>query len=231
MVNIFKKAASSLLERLSSTATVLAVRSWQQGTMYEVDLHLPEVDMESWNSIKRLKCRVGAFDYRDYTPTLWNSEMNICTLLIDSGHDGAGSQWVRTLKAGDKILYGAAHAASLPPVKGRMLCLADASAIGHFLALKQLTDRSEHPMDVTIIVQDIYQIPTVFKEENPEFRFIKGPGNGLINRMEQWLRGEELTGYNFVYIAGNSSMMKVLKSKLKADPQVHARVYGYGFWS
>lgn len=231
MVNILKKAASGLLEGLFDRATVLAVRIWNDASMYEVDLHLPEINMESWNSIKRLKCKVGPLEYRDYTPVLWNSETNICTMLIDSAHQGAGSRWVRTLKTGDTILYGAAHAASLPSLRGRLLCLADASALGHFLALKQLTDSSEHPMDVAVMVHGDCEIPEIFKEENPEFQFIKCSGSDGISKMEQWCFDKDLTDYNSIYIAGNVSMMKALKSKLRADPNVHAKIYGYGFWS
>ncbi|MCF0050407.1 siderophore-interacting protein [Dyadobacter sp. LJ53] len=232
MVNILKKAASGLLERMLNSATVIAVRVWPEADMHEVDLYLPDVDMDSWDSIKRLKCKVDELEYRDYTPVLWNSEMSVCTMFIDSGHAGAGSRWVRALKTGDQILFGAAHAAALPSTKGPVLCLADASALGHFLALKQLTDRSEHPMDVAVLLHGDYEIPEIFKAENPEFCFIKSSGRTEgIDMMEQWCHNKALTEYNSIYIAGNVSMTKALKSKLKSNPKVHARIKGYGFWS
>jgi len=231
MIDQLKKAASGLLERMFNRATVIAVRTWYPATMYEVDLHLPDTDMKSWNTIKRLKCKVEALEYRDYTPVLWNSDLNICTMLIDSGHNGAGSRWVQTLKTGDEVLFGAAHAASLPAVKGRILCLADASALGHFLALKQLTDRSEHPMDVAVVLHENYEIPALFKEENPEFHFIYAPVHDGFRVIEQWCDSKMLSDYNSIYIAGNISMMKALKRKLKTDSRVNAKIYGYGFWS
>ncbi|MCF2489265.1 siderophore-interacting protein [Dyadobacter sp. CY347] len=231
MVDILKKAASGLMERMLSSALVVAVRTWPHADMHEIDLYLPDIDMDSWDTIKRLKCKVGTLEYRDYTPVLWNSETNVCTMLIDSGHAGAGSRWVRTLKPGDQVLFGPAHAASPPSQTGPILCFADASAIGHFLALKQLTDRSEHPMDVVVMIPDGYGIPEIFKEENPEFHFINGIGQAGLNMMEQWFLSKDLRDYNSIYIAGNVSMTKTLKTKLKASPNVHARIKGYGFWS
>lgn len=231
MVNILKKAASGLLEMMLSPAMVLAVRAWDSKTMYEVDLHLPTANMASWDTIKRLKCKVGALEYRDYTPSLWNSETNVCTMFIETGHDGPGSCWARQLKPGDEISYGAAHAAALPTLLGGVLCLADGSALGHFLALKQLTDHSEHPMDVAVLLPETYQIPDLLKEENPEFDFMTGHGEAGIALMEQWCDQKELNRYNSIYIAGSVPMMRALRRKLKANPAVHAKVQGYGFWS
>ncbi|MCE7059436.1 siderophore-interacting protein [Dyadobacter sp. CY343] len=231
MVNIFKKAASGLMERMLSSGTVTSIRKWQPGTLYEVELHIPHINMEGWDSIKRLKCKVDELEYRDYTPVSWNSELNICTLLIDGGHDGAGSRWVRALKPGDPVLFGAAHAASLPSAKGRILGLADASALGHFLALKQLTDQSEHPMEVGVLVHGGQEIPDAFTEVNPEFEFLKNSQNEGADMLEQWYSRKALADYNSIYIAGNIPMMKALKRKLKSNPRVHAKVYGHGFWS
>lgn len=231
MVDIIKKAASGLLERMFDTALVVAIRTWPGADIFEIDLHLPDIDLDSWDSIKRLKCKVDTLAYRDYTPALWNSETNICTMFIDSGHKGAGSRWVRTLKSGDQILFGAAHAASLPSQNGPVLCLADASAIGHFLALKQLTDRSEHPLDVAVLVQSNNEIPEIFKEENPEFHFVECSEQIGFDRLEQWFLGKNLADYNSIYIAGNVTLMKTLRAKLKANPNVRARIKCYGFWS
>ncbi|WP_031530216.1 siderophore-interacting protein [Dyadobacter crusticola] len=231
MTNLLKRAAAGLLESMLTAGTVTDVRTWQPGYLFEVDLHLPTVDMKSWDSIKRLKCKVDALQYRDYTPALWNSELNLTTLFIDAAHQGAGSRWVRQLQTGDKVLFGAAHAAVLPAHKGRMLCIGDASAIGHFLALKQLTDQAEHPMETGILIGDDYEIPDDFKENNPEFRFIRGSAEVGIPRVEQWLRSKDLSVYKSIYIAGNIPMMKALRRTIKADPTMRARIYGHGFWS
>lgn len=231
MANILKKAAAGLLERLLIPAYVVEVRAWQPATLYEVDVHLPSVDMQQWNTIKRFKCKVDAFEYRDYTPALWNADTRICTLYIEAGHNGSGSRWVKQLKTGDQILVGVAHAASLPAQTGKLLGLADGSALGHFLGLKQLTDRQKHPMDVAIFLHDDYQLPPSLLANNTEFDFIVKPDGHCLNTLEQWCMSKDLSLYTTIYIAGYIPMVTGLRKKLKAIPNVSASIYSYGFWS
>jgi len=231
MATILKKAAAGLLERMLDPAYVVEVRAWQPATFYEVDVHLPSVDMGQWNTIKRFKCKVDAFEYRDYTPALWNADTNICTLYIEAGHNGSGSRWVKRLKTGDQILVGVAHAASLPAQTGNLLGLADGSALGHFLGLKQLTDRQKHPMDVAIYLHAEYQLPTSLLANNTEFDFIVKPDSHCLSTLEEWCMSKDLSIYTTIYIAGYIPMVTGLRKKLKATPNVSARIYSYGFWS
>jgi NADPH-dependent ferric siderophore reductase len=231
MANILKKAVAGLFEKMLTPSHVLDVRAWQPSTLYEVDMHLPTITLEKWNTIKRLKCKVGDLEFRDYTPALWNAEKKVCTMYIEAGHQGAGSRWIQQLKPGDEILFGAAHAAQLPAQEGKLLCLGDGSALGHFLALKQLTDRSHYPMDVAVFLHDQYQIPPSLLENNPEFKFIIKPHGASLDALEQWYRSKELRSYTSIYIAGNIPMVTSLRRKLKAILDVHAKIYSYGFWS
>lgn len=147
MGNILKKAAAGLMDKMLSTATVISVRAWEPSTLSEIVIHTPTIAMEKWDSIKRFKCKVGEWDYRDYTPAKWDAETRQCTLYIETGHAGAGSHWARQLRAGDEIRLGPAHAASLPGKPGKILCLGDSSALGHFLSLRQLTNARQYPME------------------------------------------------------------------------------------
>ena len=87
MANILKKAVSGLLEKMFMSSIVTDIRAWQPATMYEVDVHIPGVHMEKWDTIKRLKCQVADLEYRDYTPALWDEEKKFCTMLIEAGHN------------------------------------------------------------------------------------------------------------------------------------------------
>ncbi|GAB3279000.1 hypothetical protein GCM10027347_53530 [Larkinella harenae] len=231
MANILKKAAAGLLEMMLTPAQVTDVRAWQPATLYEVDVYLPTVNMEKWNSIKRFKCKVDAFAYRDYTPALWNANRQVCTLYIEAGHQGAGSRWVQQLHTGDEIFLGVAHAAPLPTQVGKILCLGDGSALGHFLGLKQLTDRTNYPLEAAVALHDNYQLPTALLKNNPEFEFIIKPQGDSLTQLAQWYASKDLSAYSSVYIAGNIPMVTGLRRKLKAMQDVHARIYSHGFWS
>lgn len=231
MANILVKAVSNLMDQLLSPSPVVAVRAWEPATLYEIDLHLPTIDFNKWNTIKRLKCKVDNLQYRDYTPALWDAEKKVCTLYVEAGHNGAGSRWAQSLQTGDEVLLGLAHAAQLPASEGKILCLADGSALGHCLALKQLTSRDDYPMDVAMVLHDEYQIPSSLLEENPDFEFIANQQGDRMDVLEKWYLSKDLSSYNSIYIAGYIPMVTGLRKKLKATPKVRAKIYAYGFWS
>jgi len=231
MANILKKAVSGLLDKMFTSAQVTAIRAWQPATMYEVDIHLPSANMEKWATIHRVKCRVGELEYRDYTPATWNAPEKTFTMYIEAGHEGAGSRWVQQLKKGDEILLGSVHAAQLPAKEGKILCLGDGSALGHFLALKQLTDRRSYPLEAGIVLHDNYQLPESLAADNPEFELLLHPHGNSADLLEQWYRSKNLDSYTSIYIAGNIPMVTALRKKLKGMPEVSARIYAHGFWS
>lgn len=231
MANLLRKVADNLIESISSSGTITAIRAWQPATIYEVDVYIPSVNMQKWNTIRRLKCKVSSLTYRDYTPANWNAYDNTCTLYVEAGHNGAGSHWVKHLTVGDNIQFGPAHAAPLPARAGRILCLGDGSAMGHFMALHQLTDREQFPVETAICLHDTYKVPDTFVSKNPGFEMLMKPQRNSLNVLEQWVAQKELSAYTSVYIAGQISMVSALRRKLKASPQVQARIYAHGFWS
>lgn len=228
MANILKKAAAGLLDKMFAHAEVKAVRAWQPATMYEIDVHFPTASMEKWNTIRRVKCRVGELEYRDYTPAVWNAASKTFTMYIEAGHNGAGSRWVQQLQQGDEIMLGPVHAAPVPAKEGKILCLGDGSALGHFLALGQLTERESHPMEAAILLHDQYKIPATLLAEHPGFEFFQGNG---AETLEQWYAGKDLGSYTSIYIAGHIPTVSALRKKLKNIPEVTARIYAHGFWS
>ena len=139
-MNIIKKKAVAIFENsLLKYGTVLATRSWNPATFVEIDLHLPDVNMEKWESIQYIKIKVAEYTYRDYTPALWDTDTHTCTILINTSQAGPGSKWAASLKRGDVLPYlGIASSLHKPVLNKRLLCLGDTSSIGHFLALKQL---------------------------------------------------------------------------------------------
>src|ERR1700722_15814905 len=142
MNKLTEKAISLVESPFLRSATVLAVRIWDPGTMREIDLHLPDCDMSKWDKTLHLKCKVGAWAYRDYTPAGWDAETHTCTIWVYAGHDGPGSRWVRQLMAGDTIAYRGVGSSHHQPSPGRpMVFLGDETTIGHFLAMRQLAGK------------------------------------------------------------------------------------------
>lgn len=228
-MNIVKKKALQLFEgQFGKTAYVLEVRSWTPATFYEVDLHLPGVNMYKWTTVQHMKCKVGEGSYRDYTPASWSPEIQTCTLYIDAAHDGVGSKWASSLKKGDEICYlGIGSTMVKPADHGLSLCLGDTSSIGNFLALEQLAGRG-NVLGALVISEEHHR-----KEFTDYFdtliQAIPQKLSSNIDNLHNWLKTQRWTG-DTVYIAGNVPMVTGLKKRIKALPDFNGAVKVQGFW-
>ncbi|AEA45774.1 siderophore-interacting protein [Fluviicola taffensis] len=231
MANVLKKAVSGLFDKMLSTSKVINVNRWEPSSMVEIDVHISTLKLEKWKTIHRVKCRVGDLEYRDYTPTSWDFEKGTFKLYVEAGHEGAGSQWAQQIKVGDEILFGAVHAAQIPSKEGRILCLIDLSALGHALSLKQLIDTDKFPLEVAVFLHEEYQIPESLRKENPEFEFLyeENEENSVV--LEKWMMSKKMESYESICVVGNTPMVSLLRKKLKAIPEVEARIFAHGFWS
>ena len=216
---------------LIDKGTVLEITKWEPPSMYQLVLGLPETDMSKWTTIPRIKCKVADFEYRDYSPAMWDIKKRICSVFVETGHEGPGSRWAKSLHVGDPVFFGAAHAASLPGQTGKVLCLGDGSSLGHFLALKQLTDRVKHPLDVLLHLNDAYHLDSRLTSDNPDFTFLTPSGTDAFEALSGLLQQKTLSDYSSIYIAGHIPLVQQLRKRLKNNPAVRARIYGHGFWS
>ena len=231
MANVLKQAVFNLIEKAFNKGYVVATRSWKPATIHEIDIHMPGIDMNKWNSIYRIKCKVGEFEYRDYTPATWDIEKKVCTVIIETEHKGCGSSWAKNLQVGDTVLFGPVHAAQLPAKPGKVIGFGDGSALGHFLALKHLTDRKEYPLEVVIFLNEVYTLPDHFIAENPEFEFIMMPDANSLEALHRFSDKKTLSDYTSVYIAGYIPMVSGLRKVFKKNPDINAKIYAHGFWS
>jgi NADPH-dependent ferric siderophore reductase len=233
MVNEFKKTVFKLIDKvLAQEGYVLAIRKWAPASMYEIDLHLPGVDMDKWTTIPRLKIKVDESGvYRDYTPATWDAGTRTCRVLIETDHEGFGSRWAKNLATGDQIIFAPAHAAPLPAVPGKIAGFGDGSALGHFLALKQLTDRAKYPLRVFIFLNEIYALPDHFVHSHPEFEFIMKPKAGSLDTLGPFIEKKAWADHAAIYIAGYIPMVSGLRKIFKNTANVNARIYAHGFWS
>jgi NADPH-dependent ferric siderophore reductase len=228
-MNIIKQKALGILEnQLLKQGTVLDVRSWSPATFFEVDLHLPYVDMDRWQTVQHIKVKVAAYTYRDYTPTLWDAETHTCTLCINSSQNGPGSTWVSSLKRGDMISYVGVGSTFHRPVAGkRLLCLGDSSSIGHFLALNQLAAGKTEVYGAVSFGQQshIDEFASYFntrllaiKEKNWDYSLVS------------WLEKQDLAD-EIVYIAGHIPTAIQIRKHLKQRDDFKGTIKLHGFWS
>lgn len=230
-VNVFKRAVFDLMEKaMIKYACVLEVRKWQSGSICEIDLHTPDIDMSEWKIIQRLKCKVDDYEYRDYTPSLWHPEKKICTLFVGISHDGYGSNWAKNIQKGDKVLYGAAIASKLPARPGRILCFGDSTSIAHYLSMEQLLDNQEYPMDVSIILDGEFSLTEFWKTEHPQFEFANGKNKSYADVLINKVRTLDLTKYTSICLTGNTPMIKQIRNVLKSETGFKGQILNNAFW-
>ncbi|MBT1687079.1 SIP domain-containing protein [Dawidia soli] len=232
MANVIKKAVFNLIEKaIIDEGKVLEIRRWEPATMVEMVLYLPGVDMTGWKYIPRLKCKVGEFEYRDYSPATWDVGKKQCTMLVETGHKGFGSAWAQQLRVGDTIQFSPASTVSLPSSDGNVLGLGDGSALGHFMALKQMISPERCPLDVYVYLSEAYTLPASLLAEHGGFNFMMKPHADAGELLLNSIRGRNLSAYSSVYIAGHIPMVQKVRKALKATSGFRGKVFANGFWS
>lgn len=214
----------SLLEKaFIKTGTVLDVRAWKPATFFEVDVHLPQLNMQGWMATQHIKCKVGNFTYRDYTPAYWDAETHTCTLFIDAAHDGAGSRWVKTLQQGSTLYYlGAAGSHQQASAGATNVMLGDQTAIGHFAALQQLAGPQSNIAGAVVIREPEHH--NLFNEYL--YRLPVTP----VTNINNWLQSAGEFINPVFYLVGNSHMVVNLRKQLKALGYGNNQVKAQGFW-
>lgn len=217
---------SGLLESaLAKKGTVLYVLQHYAG-MYELRVHLPDITMGHWQKTQRIKCKVNTGRYRDYTLAVWDETTRSCSLFIDTAHDGPGSEWARSLQAGDMLIYLGIESYGRAPVDvAEQVFLGDPSAIGHFFALMQLTN-GLGKISGSIIVKN-EQHREAFEASFPSLS---------ISTAESILEIEATPGLIMdqperqFYLAGNSAMVHLLRKLLKQQGVSAQKIHAQGFW-
>ncbi|WP_214070763.1 hypothetical protein [Mucilaginibacter sp. dw_454] len=222
----FKAAASRMTEdRILHAGHVLEVRPWDGGTITEIDLHLPTVDMHTWQAVPYIKFKVANFTYRDYTPFGWDAETSTCSLLIDTGHNGPGSLWARKLQANEKVQYLKIDSTrQIPHATDLVVGLGDSTSLAHLLALQQLT------LPISRFAGAAFLPDRTQKKLFGEY--FRSPLQILSNlgEVEEWVAEQ---GYciehSHFYLTGHEGLVTKLRQRLKTIGHQQIRVKG--FWS
>jgi NADPH-dependent ferric siderophore reductase len=231
MMNKLKQKALSLLERATAkTGHILDVKAWELTTIFEIDLHLPGVTMQSWQTVQHMKIKVADMTYRDYSPAMWDSVTNTCKLFIDAGHPGAGSNWVRQLCKGDTFTYlGVGPTPHKPVPAGQVFCLGDTTAIGHFLALEQLTE-NRGDFSGVIALNNIQQQFEFERYLNTNLETVVSKKESLTSSLTTEVSQRRLTDET-VFMAGNIPAITQLRKQIRQLPKFTGAIKAQGFWS
>lgn len=203
-------------ELFVKTGEIISVRSWGGGKIWELDLYLPNVNFNKWNTAQSIKYRISPFHYIDYTLSSWDVDEKICTLYIDTTYTRQGSIWTENQVEGNLFHYHKIQSEKHYPATGKNLFfLGDATAIGRFCALQQLAGKRAKISGY--INFDNQQISDDFAEYCPWLP-LEGLSKNLdiLDKTEKWLIKNQSDKKDFVfYIAGRSDLVTKLGKLLK----------------
>jgi NADPH-dependent ferric siderophore reductase len=232
-MNILTQRAIAFAETtFFRTATVLAVRAWEPGSILEIDLNMPECDMSKWNSAQHIKCKVGVLSYRDYTPSGWDAETHTCTLLIHVAHDGAGSRWARSLRPGDTLSYRKPESSHHHPVTSRMCFLGDETTIGHFLALQQLAQPETRISGAILLTEPHHEQEFHDYFQGWAVAPMRKHGDGDYRELGDWVDALDVPDHadTVFYLAGYIPGVADLRRRLRRKGFAGGQVKAQGFW-
>lgn len=228
-----KKCSGKLIEPLWLKAGhVLEVRFWQQDTMVEVDLYLPEADMDAWKEIPSIKFRVSGLTLRDYTPAGWNTGSRTCTLLIDVSHSGVGSNWAKHLERNDIIHYMKIETTHHAPDAASLIVgLGDTSSLGHLLGLQQLVYPATRFIGAVFSRHEGFSSEFKNYFDSPIEFVLSDQGEGP-ESLDNWVKMRCFcNAHTRFYITGNSHLVSSLRQKLKLLGYSPKHIKVKGFWS
>ncbi|MCC8407904.1 SIP domain-containing protein [Mucilaginibacter sp. UR6-1] len=227
---IKRKATKIIEDQFLKTGYVLETRTWITDDIIEIDLHLPSASMQ-WNEVQHMKCKVAEFTYRDYTPAAWDADTQTCTLYIDVNHKGPGALWARQLNKGDCVEYlGIATTKHSPVNTSAIVCLGDESAIGHLLAMQQLTQPATR-FTGAVVMADNANSKLFTEYFKTPLQPVERDDNYGHHSLIKWLlqQSENLENTIF-YLAGNSTMVAQLRKTLRSQGYGSSQIKAHGFW-
>jgi NADPH-dependent ferric siderophore reductase len=210
MSTLKEKATAFLMSRIGKTAHVKDITAITE-TLLQITLQLP--DALNWRSCQHLKCETAKHAYRDYTIASWDAATLTAVLLIHTSHEGAGSHWAKQLQTGQPLFYvGPGGGFQQPTAAENLVCIGDASAIGHFVSLY----KSKSPQQ---------QFDVLITEEHLPDEILGMPIQ--IGELKRWLPTLNLQETTF-YLAGNIPLVVNTRKTLKELG--YKQIKSAGFW-
>jgi len=90
----------------------------------------------AWTPGDKIQLQLGGWVQRTYTPLDWDADGGRTRILVHLHAGGPGSQWARSVRAGDAaVLFGPRKSIALPPSPAPTIVVGDETSLGLAAAL------------------------------------------------------------------------------------------------
>jgi NADPH-dependent ferric siderophore reductase len=108
------------------------------GGFHVIELVSPQFRGVDWSPGQKVQIGVGpGFSYRTYTPIEWDAGRGLTRIIAYAHGDGPGSDWVRTVKAGDSCeVFGPRASLAVGSLKPPIILFGDETSLGLAAAIR-----------------------------------------------------------------------------------------------
>ncbi|RUT70183.1 hypothetical protein D0817_13490 [Flavobacterium cupreum] len=230
METTYSNALSPVEKLFVKSGQIMAVRQWHGGPFYEIDVSLPQVNFEKWDTAQAIKCRISPLHYTDYTPAIWDAAEKICTLYIDTGHAGPGSSWAKDQVEGNAFHYMKIESEKHYPLGSHLVFLGDQTAIGHFCALQQL---AQQDTEISGFINFNDAITAAAFSENCAWLPLQPTTayTEIHTQTDKWILDNRYKIEDCIfYLVGNAKLIVSLRKLLHTHGIGGSRIKSKGFW-
>lgn len=210
------------MNRMAQHALVTQVEDLTPGLTritFSTESHL------AWRSGQHLKIEVAPYTFRDYTLASWDILSQSATLLVHTGHHGAGADWASQLLPGDAFRFaGPAGGQHQPSPAPHLVCLGDTATLGHFHSLFLHCDLEQYfTAAINVSRQEARALTDTL-----EMPVLPAPS---ADNLRSWLNENKLSIMNTTfYLAGETATVLDYRNKLRSMGVQGANVKAVGFW-
>ncbi|OMQ09998.1 siderophore-interacting protein [[Flexibacter] sp. ATCC 35103] len=193
--------------------------------------HFPHINFKIGQAII---IRIDDTNYRNYTPSKWNSEDGTFEVIFHIHKNGPGSQFVENLKIKDQITVGMPRGFEVFKKEEKyQFFYGDETCISVFKSLKDEIDSNENnylgileldPVAMQVPDKLGFSIDVVPKSANKaEFAI------DILNKLDSKIW--DLWQHGYFYLMGNAKSIQAFRKALKEKGVPNKKIYTQAYWA
>ena len=181
----------------------------------------------TWSAGDKIQIQLGGWTQRTYTPIDWDADAGRVRILIYLHGDGPGTQWARTLRAGDScVLFGPRKSIRLAQPQAPLLLFGDETSLGLAAALapQQLLLEMSTPLAGAAVLATLGLQHAQLCERASDDAHIAELGNRLLALLQTQPAAD-------IVLSGKASTIQHLTRLLRRQAGLSGQRHSKAYWA